>query len=258
MADETQRPYKMLYFENQEVNGKKQSGKFKPLRVRFLYPSIESIPLGRTHLQKYGNNGRFARILCLNNGKPKAELSKDNCPLCKASSYDIPSNKYYAFVEDLNDGSALKLLEFNWGLGKQLDEIAEIKGRPLHDLVFTLSKKGEKLDTSYTPILEDTSKFDVAEYLGLLGLEDFPQLTGIDHVPILQLTEEQIVNFLKGIYPWASKDGGDYKKRTVLGGVTVTVRGAQTAIVDEEEDDVVDEVDDFEATNDRPSPTGFF
>lgn len=262
MADE--KTFGYLYFTPKEVNGKPQPGKFNTLKVRFLYTSTEQIPMGRVHLYEY-LKGKFTKVLCLKNGLTAKQLDKTDCPLCKISKYGTPSNKYYAFVSDLNDDGALKLLEVNWSLGKQLDDICELFGKPLHDIVFTLSKKGVGTDTSYTPVPEqskDDTPFNVAEYFAMLGLEDYPPLLGTSHVPILQLDEQQMQAFIEGEFPWSSDtqaDGTPKRKRVMLGGSMVTLRNEQVASV-QEDDDVVEDVEEMEdvVIDDTPRKGGFF
>lgn len=261
MAEQNERLFSYLYFVNKKVNGKDQAGKFETLKVRFLYTSVDQIPMGRVHLYNYAPK-KFSRVLCLKNGLGKTDLEKTECPMCKTETYGTPSNKYFAFVEDLNDDGALKLLEFNWSLGKQIEEVADIKGRPLHDLVFTLSKKGQGKETTYTPLLEETTKFSVSEYFGLLGLSDYPAIVGAvgDKAPIMQLSKEQMVEFIDGKYPWSTGDGsGNSRKFTVLG-ATVTLRNEQTGISTPAEATVeeLDELDELEEIDDTPSKESYF
>lgn len=246
MADTEKRLYSYLFFKAKEVNGKTQPGKFDTLKVRFLYASMDQIPFGKVHLYSYAPK-KVTRVYCLNNDKTKKELDKANCPLCQTEQFGIPSGKFYAFVTDENDDGALKLLEFNWSLGQQIDEIANIKGRPLHDMVFTLSKKGIGKDTTYTPIFEEVSKFDVADYFATLGINDYPIIVGTvaDKAPILSLTYEQIQDFIDGQYPWSTGEGATQRKFTHLGS-TVTLRGGQTEIETPKDAEIVETIEDGE------------
>lgn len=265
MAEPTkvERLFGYLYFKPKTLNGKVVDGKFEPLKVRFLYAAVEQIPMGKVHLYSYADK-KFSRVLCLTNGLNKVQSAKVSCPMCDEDRFGTPSNKYYAFVEDLNDGSSLKLLEFNYGLGKQLDEIAEITGRPLHDLTFTITKKGKGTDTTYTPIMEDKSAFSVSDYFEFLNITDYPKIVGPvgERCPIMILSAEQMTDFIDGKYPWS--DGNtEYaestRKYTTLG-AQVTVRGdtartlASNTPAPKEE---VDEVD-VEAVADFSDNTSFF
>jgi hypothetical protein len=135
----------------------------------------------------------------------------------------------------------------------------------LHDIVFTLSKKGINKETTYTPIAEPSKEnkpFDVAEYFALLGLDDYPKMLGTDHVPILQLDEKQMTDFMNGTFPWSTglrEDGTPMRKRVILGGSTVTLRNEQTNLVNEDEE-VVEEVDELDENllDDAPKAGGFF
>lgn len=258
-----ERLFSYLYFKNKELNGKAVAGKFETLKVRFLYSAVEQIPLGRVHLYEYSPK-KFTRTLCLKNGFNNKEAEKHECPMCDVAMFGTPANKYYAFVSDLEDNGALKLLEFNYSLGKQIDEIAEIKGRPVHDLVFILSKKGTGKETTYVAMLDETSTFNVTEYFGLLGISDYPKIVGSvdDKAPILQLSREAMEDFINGKYPWSANGTtngtGSSRKFTSLG-TTVTVRNEHTK-VDVAGDAVTDINEDaeIEIVDDAPSSESFF
>lgn len=244
--EEKTRLFNYLYFKPQTLNGKSIPGKFETLKVRFLYASLEQIPMGRVHLFNYAPK-KYTRVLCKKNGLPNKGLDKVDCPMCKTEKYGTPSSKYYAFVSDLNDEGNLKLLEFNWSLGKQISEIAEIKGKPLHDLTFTLAKRGQGKDTTYTPIFEEASTFSVSEYFGLLGLDDYPLIVGKveDKAPIMDLSLEKMENFIAGQFPWATNEDGTPSARsyTVLG-TTVTLRNEQNKAFEGKEKEQVNDLDE--------------
>lgn len=258
-----ERLFSYLYFTNKELNGKKVVGKFDTLKVRFLYSAVEQIPLGRVHLYEYAPK-KFTRTLCLKNGFNNKEAEKHECPMCNGAMYGTPTNKYYAFVSDLADNGALKLLEFNYSLGKQIDEIAEIKGRPVHDLVFILSKKGTGKETTYVAMLDETSPFNVTEYFGLLGISDYPKIVGSveDKAPILQLSREEMEDFINGKYPWSANgttNGSSSSRKFTSLGTTVTVRNEQVNVVVDAEDVVaIEEDDEIEIVDDTPSSESFF
>ena len=259
-----ERLFNYLFFKAKEANGRPVLGKFEPLKVRFLYSSVEQIPLGRVHLYNYAPK-KFSRVLCLKNGMSNKEAEKHSCPMCDVERFGTPSSKYFAFVTDLNDDGALKLLEFNYSLGKQIDEVAELKGRPVHDLVFILSKKGTGKETTYTAMLDETSQFSVSDYFKGVGITDYPQIVGQvgDKTPILALSKEQMVEFIDGKFPWSDgsySEGSSTRKFTSLG-ATVTVRNSQTAV---DVEDVAEEVTTFadeesmEIVDDTPSSGSFF
>lgn len=269
----TERAFSTLYFKQKELNGKPQDGKFETLRVRFLYNSISEIQAGRVHLYKYATS-KFSKVLCLRNGLSKAKLDTVDCPLCVAEKFGTPSTNYYAFVEDLADDNKLKLFEMKWTLGKTIEEIADVKGKPLHDLVFILSKKGTGTATTYTAILDGEEKFSVRDYYASLGLSSEPTIVGpvADRAPIMALTREQIIDFMDDKYPWSTGERGESttKKMNVLGSV-VTTRGEASAaapsiatqpgassIPELDDLDITDEDDEVEEIDDRPSPSSFF
>ena len=257
-----ERLFSYLFFKAKESNGRPVPGKFEPLKVRFLYSAVEQIPLGRVHLYNYAPK-KFSRVLCLKNGMTNKQAEKHHCPMCDVERFGTPSSKYYAFVADLNDDGALKLLELNYSLGKQLDDIAELKGRPLHDLVFILSKKGTGKETNYTAMLDETSAFNVTGYLKSLGLADYPPLVGEvgAKTPVLQLSKEQMQEFIEGNYPWSTGESSSSTRKFTALGSTVTVRNSQTDI---DMGDVATEVAPFadeeevEIVDDTPSSGSFF
>lgn len=262
---ENQRVFSYLYFKAKELNGKPVIGKYEPLKVRFLYAGVSQIPMGRVHLYSYAPK-KFTRVLCLKNGLTNKNLEHKDCPMCKVEQYGTPSNKYYAFVSDLNDNGALKLLEFNWSLGKQIDEIAEIKGRALHDMVFTLSKKGQGKETTYTPLFEEVSEFNVENYFSLLGLEDYPKLVGksSEKASILDLSLSEMEDFINGKFPWsstASAEAQPSRKYTMLG-TTVTARNEHATVTPptsaEEVEEFTEDFEDVAEIDDRPKSESFF
>lgn len=237
MADTTEKVFSYLYFKAKELNGKVVPGQFEQLKVRFLYRAMSEIQAGRVHMYNY-SAGKFSKIVCLkNDAKSKAEVEKIDCPLCKREKFGTPATKFFAFVVDLNDDNKLKLLEINFSLGKAIDDLAEIKGAPLHDMVFTLVKKGIGKDTTYLPMWEETTKgFSVSEYFGLLGLSKYPQIVGKveDRAPVMVLSREQIDNFIAGKYPWSTnEDGASTTKKYAVLGSTVTLRGEHNAIAED-------------------------
>lgn len=260
--DANERLFSYLFFKPKQVNGKDVPGKFEPLKVRFLYASVEQIPAGRVHLYNYAPK-KFTRVLCLKNGKNKTEMDKHDCPLCKVERFGTPSNKYFAFVSDLNDGGALKLLELKWSVGKQLDEIAEIKGKPLHDMVFTISKKGEGKDTTYTPMFDEVSPFSVTDFFASLGISSYPTLVGPVNAktPIMELSAQQMTDFVNGQYPWSSGEGATQSRKMTVLGSQVTVRNEQTSVaMPSPTTDIVDDLDEdaISYVDDTPKETSFF
>jgi hypothetical protein len=257
-----ERLFSYLFFKAKEANGRPVVGKFEPLKVRFLYSAVEQIPLGRVHLYNYAPK-KFSRVLCLKNGMTNKQAEKHSCPMCDVERFGTPSSKYYAFVSDLNDDGALKLLEFNYSLGKQLDDVAELKGRPLHDLVFVLSKKGTGKETTYTAMLDETSPFNVTGYFKSLGIADYPALVGGvgDKTPVLQLSAEQMQEFINGNYPWSTGESSTTTRKFTALGATVTVRNEQTAVDMGDDATEVAQFEDeesMEIVDDTPSSGSFF
>lgn len=257
MTQNNERKYSSLYFEKAEVNGKKVEGQYKPLRIRLLYADVEQIPMGRTHLFEY-SSGKYAKVLCLNDGKSKKDTKVENCPLCAHDRYGTPASKLFAFVSDLNDDGKLKLFEFSYTLGKQLAEMAEEAGAPLHNIEFSIRRSGTKKETTYTPFPKSITPFSVKDYFFDLGLDDYPKLVGApnDRAAILQLSYEQMDKFIDGDYPWSSGEGSTKRKFTSLTGATTTIHGlGETANVVASSDEF-DEVGEFDTNldvTDEPS-----
>jgi len=231
MTQREERKFTSLYFTQEERNGAKVPGKFNSLKVRFLYTAVEQIPMGRAHLYEY-SKGKYSKVLCLKDGVAKKDLDKVHCPLCEVDRFGTPASKLFAFVQDINDGGKLKLLEFSWTLCKQIDVLTEEFGVPLHDIIFTLKKTGSGKDTTYTPIPMGQEKFSVANYLMDLGLDNLPSIVGTPadnpSPAMLSLTEEQIKDFINGKYPWSTQtgdDGAPKRKFASLTGGTITVHG---------------------------------
>lgn len=256
-VEQKERVFSTLYFTQQEKNGVKVAGKFKPLKIRFLYQDIEQIPMGRVHLFNY-MSGKYTKVLCLKDGKSRKELETTKCPMCDVDKFGTPSSKLHAFVQDLEDDGKLKLFEMSWTLSKQIDAMAELKGLPLHDMVFYISKQGSGKETTYTPMFDGVDKFDVAKYMKSLGLTDYPQLVGApaDRAPIMALSAEQMSEFIAGNFPWSNNEGGDNPKRKFTSlSSTVTIHGgsnqnevAQTlsdnSFEEEEEVDVIEDIEE--------------
>lgn len=241
MADAVAKVFDYLYFKPTQSNGKDVKGKFEPLKVRFLYASMESIQLGRVHMYEYSPK-KYSKVLCLRNGLRKDDLEKTDCPLCDKETWGTPAPKYFAFVQDMNDDGKLKLLEMNYSLGKAIDEIADYKGLPLNDMIFTLIKKGVMKDTTYLAMFEEKSPCNVGEYFESLGLKDYPAIVGLtgERTPVTMLTHTQIVDFIGGKYPWSTGEGSTQRKSTLLG-ATVTTRGESAkAELPAEAEDIVD------------------
>lgn len=254
-VEQKERVFSTLYFTQQKKNGVDVPGKFTPIKIRFLYQDIEQIPMGRVHLYNY-MSGKYTKVLCLKDGKSRKELETTKCPLCVVDKFGTPSAKLHAFVQDLEDDGKLKLFEFSWTLAKQIDAMAELKGLPLHDMVFYVTKNGTGKETTYTPMFDGVDKFNVAKYLDSLGLNQFPQLVGSpsDRAPIMALSAEQMSEFIAGNFPWSNGDGGNSKRRFTSLSSTVTIHGGanQEEVAttlsnnDFEEEEEIDVVDDIE------------
>lgn len=263
MTQNNERKYGSLYFEKEEVNGKKSIGQYKPIRIRLLYADVEQIPMGRAHLFEY-SSGKYAKVLCLNDGKSKKDTKVENCPLCAHDRFGTPASKLFAFVSDLNDDGKLKLFEFSYTLGKQLSEMANEMGTPLHNIEFTIRRSGTNKETTYTPIPKNIKEFSVKDYFFDLGLDEYPKLAGApsDRPAILQLSYDQIEKFIDGDYPWSSGEGATKRKFTSLTGATTTIHGlgeTSNAIASSKDfDEVSDVSEDFDLAVDDDTSGGLF
>ena len=237
-----------LYFKKETNKAGKPTGKFAPLRARFLYESTDLMPAGRVH-QYFYSDKRSARVLCLTDGMTKAQAEKTDCPLCKVGKYPgRPGLKYYAFVEDLDaegtdDDKRLKMFEMPYKLAEQVQETADVKGRPLHDLTFILTKKSNGgTDVVYTAVLDETEKFNVGVFLSELGLTELPTFVSDTSGYILKLSKEKIDSFLDGNYPWSTEDYVGKAKRYTPLGATITVHGNVDELPAQFEDEDEEEV----------------
>lgn len=230
MAEKTERAYSFLYFKQKlDAKGNKEAGKYEHLKVRFLYRDPESIQRGRVHTHFYRQGKAPIRVMCLRDGiYPDEKMNKVDCPLCKLERFGTPGNKYFAWVEDLNDDGKLKLLmDIPYQMIKTLNTIVEMKAVPLHDLTFTLIKDGIGKAVTYTPMFDEKSKFNVAEFFQANGLADYPKLTGPKDTPIFSLTHAQMLDMVdNGKMPWGTGENGESttRKYTAMGS-NITVYG---------------------------------
>lgn len=269
MADTaTPRLFEYLYFKPVQMNGTDVPGKYHPLRVRLLYASMEQVPAGRVHLYEYAKK-KYSSVLCLHNGETTTALKSSGivCPMCAQERYGTPSTTYYAYVIDMEDNK-FKLLKLNWGTGTQIDAVATLKAKPLHDLVLVISKQGVGKNTTFTVIPDEVSKFSVADYFQDLGLTTYPPLVGKpgERTPILALSASQMTDFLGGKYPWSSGENFTPKKHAVLGStvtehvenpkISAAIEGAKTSEEAPVTEDDAEDAKDFE--DDAPTPKHFF
>lgn len=234
------------YFKQKvSPSGVKIAGSFEPLKVRLLYSHISQIGAARVHQYWYSDK-RSQRVICLTDGLSKADAASCDCPMCKVGKY--PGRgifRYFAFVQDLNatgdeKDKHLKMLEIPYTLAEQMQETADVLAVPLHDIIFTITKKGVKTDVNYTPIPEKDAGFDVQVFLGKLGLNEFPVFVSDTSGFLLKLDKQGMTNFINGIFPWGSGAGGEggaeSKERfyTPIGS-TVTVHSSNSPMQESKE-----------------------
>lgn len=262
MAEQTERAYSFLYFnKSKNAKGDIITGKYDHLKVRFLYQGADGIQRGRVHTHFYRQGKAPVRVLCLKDGiYPDEKMAKVDCPLCKIEKFGTPGNKYFAWVEDLNDDNKLKLLmDIPYQVIKTLNTIVDMKAVPLHDLTFTIIKDGVGKGMTYTPMFEEKSKFNVADFFQAVGLSDYPKLSGPDHTPILSITHAQMLDMVdNGKMPWSTNSEGETTTRKYTGmGANITVYGNEDTpnlATAEGVDDITDDMN-MEDPTEEPTPT---